>query len=245
MNYLSELPSELSVITYSNLRYKDIKKLEKNSNNYEEILKIKYPGFYHIINTIKRENNSYKNYSWETAFELIDRIERFLQNIEDESEINYDLRESNPEIIMDILLYEFDFGTYDITAAYSISSSLKNHKYHKFLKEMPIIKDINTYLLEIFYGDVELEEINNEVEYLKDCIEAKFVWLDNESDVRKMITYMLYAFLLILDEPNSYDNLKNTILSLNFYEMNIEVLKRTVVMDLIMIHNYIVDYFEK
>ena len=165
MNYLSEIPSELLHLTCSFLNYKNIQKLYKtlelnlDSIPYETILSVKYPGFYHIIKTIKRENNSYKNYPWETGFELIDRIDRYIKNIHDGEYCN--VYSSNPEEIMDILIMGFKFNeVHDMTAAYTISLEYKDHKYYKFMKYMPIIQDINKYLLPIFDGGVEI--VHNE-----------------------------------------------------------------------------------
>ena len=58
------------------------------------------------------------------------------------------------------------------------------------------------------------------------------------------IISMLNAFFKILDDPKGNDNLKEQFLNLNFYNIKDDYIKyEQRIINLVMIHNYIVDYF--
>ncbi len=265
MSYLENVPSDLYNAIVSYLNYKSLIKSEL-STNYQNILQLKYPGYYHIINTIKRENILYKHYSWEEAFELIDRIENVtsriinyveVRRIEEQNETGnitlvtskierYNMRSPDPEEIMENLIMCFNFEeTPDITAAYTISSTYKNHKYYKFLKLVPPIKKINQILLPLY----------DETEFYKKNIIKKFKYLEELEGVDRIIQAkllkedydisLLLAFFMVLDDPVKNSKLKEILLNIDFYKLHRDILTGEITLKLMMIHNHIVEYLNE
>ena len=251
MNYIDELPSELKCIIFSFLNYKYLIKVEKVFQiPWEDILKIKYPGFYIIINTLKREFPVYKNYAWETAYELIDRIETYINKIiDDEKEkmVN-DVKSEDPERVQEMLIMGFSFPeTQDITAAYTLYTDINNINYIKYIKYMPKINGINKILFPALNeypikNDEDIEDTISYIEDFKDRIDS----LSDMTEFHEISLLLISLFLYILDNPDKSIKIKERLIKLRFTISSSNACNHdTDVLLAIMIHNYIVEFFEE
>ena len=245
MNYLNTLPSELLIQISSYLRYKEINILNKITKiSYEDFLKIKYPGFYHIVNNVKRENPVYEDYSWKSASELIDKIDRYVEKEK------LDIKSNNHEEVINILsIHPLDI-VHDIIAAYFMYTTCKEHEYYKYIKDLPLINRLNESLLEIFseyeFNDETIEKQLDKVEYaISDDgeFDKDFDNYMTHREINNMFvdatSGMLYLSLAINTLQNK--ELREKILNLKF-SLKYPTYQKYII-NLRMIHNYIVDNF--
>lgn len=80
---ISLLPSELLNEICLHLDYIDISiiiKLFSVNINYQYLLSNKYPAFYGIVNDLKKHSLQYKNYSYDTGYDLMSLVEMQLMD---------------------------------------------------------------------------------------------------------------------------------------------------------------------
>lgn len=248
MNWLSELPSDLLSEISVYLRPKDIENIaEIVKISYKSILSVKYPGFHYILKIIKKENPVYKNYPWETALELIDRIDRYLLE-NNKFDDTYNIKSNDPELIIDILLQTKFETIHDMTAAYSLYTEHKNHEYYKYIKSLPHIKKLNQHLFCIYneykfdnetvikvldYIEKLMSETINDIFNLGSDYQTKIFFSD-------IIDKMLYLSLMMNTLKDK--ELRNKILNVNLESTEEESSNRMV--DAKVIHYYIIDNYK-
>ena len=253
MQYNNELHRRVTigikVYNFFFLNYKYLIKVEKVFQiPWEDILKIKYPGFYIIINTLKREFPIYKNYAWETAYELIDRIETYIHRITDderEKMVN-DVKSEDPERVQEMLIMGFSFPeTQDITAAYTLYTDINNSNYIKYIKYMPKINGINNVLFPALneYLIKNDDDIKDTIEYIEDFKHR----IDSRSDMtefHEISKLLISLFLYMLDNPDKSMKIKERLMNLRFDISSSSYRNHDRdVLSAIMIHNYIVEFF--
>jgi hypothetical protein len=247
MNYLSELPSELITVLSDYLNFTEtciIRELFDVKVDYHLLLSKNYPGWYELIQVVKKHDVKYENMIYEKAYDLINLLEIILRTEqinkavnEHYAKINTNLSNNKPGDISSII-YEFNIMNIadieNIVVSYNmITNTLKQKILYKYNIHFPNLNNLNT---DFIMACDEYYSMSKRNDY-----DQIFNIFDDETITVFTFDHklgLIEIFLFILDKPELIGKYKDKIINLKIpriFGLDIESL---------ILYQYILDYLK-